>query len=119
MAARLKLALQEGQGGVDEVAGVGGRPGLGDGGLNVSLGSEDDDAELIRVLCPEERESGGAGKKEEEAVVGEEEEEEEDFIRDLCLEERECAGGDEGKEEQENEESIDKAQSRFLSIFGL
>ena len=118
MAARLKLALQEGQGGVDEVAGVGGRPGLGDGGLNVSLGSEDDDAELIRVLCPEERESGGAGKKEEEAV-GEEEEEEEDFIRDLCLEERECAGGDEGKEEQENEESIDKAQSRFLSIFGL
>jgi len=118
VAARLKLALQEGQGGVDEVAGVGGRPGLGDGGLNVSLGSEDDDAELIRVLCPEERESGGAGKKEEEAVVGEEEEEE-DFIRDLCLEERECAGGDEGKEEQENEESIDKAQSRFLSIFGL
>jgi len=118
VAARLKLALQEGQGGVDEVAGVGGRPGLGDGGLNVSLGSEDDDAELIRVLCPEERESGGAGKKEEEAV-GEEEEEEEDFIRDLCLEERECAGGDEGKEEQENEESIDKAQSRFLSIFGL
>ena len=118
MAARLKLALQEGQGGVDEVAGVGGRPGLGDGGLNVSLGSEDDDAELIRVLCPEERESGGAGKKEEEAV-GEEEEEEEDFIRDLCLEERERAGGDEGKEEQENEESIDKAQSRFLSIFGL
>ena len=114
----MKLALQEGQGGVDEVAGVGGRPGLGDGGLNVSLGSEDDDAELIRVLCPEERESGGAGKKEEEAV-GEEEEEEEDFIRDLCLEERECAGGDEGKEEQENEESIDKAQSRFLSIFGL
>ena len=118
MAARLKLALQEGQGGVDEVAGVGGRPGLGDGGLNVSLGSEDDDAELIRVICPEERESGGAGKKEEEAV-GEEEEEEEDFIRDLCREEREREGGDEGKEEQENEESIDKAQSRFLSIFGL
>ena len=103
MAARLKFALQGGQGGVDDAAGVGDSRGLGDGGLNVSLGSEDDDAELIRVLCPEERESAGEGTEEEEVVVVDEE----------------SAGEDKDKEEQVNEESIDKAQSRFLSIFGL